>query len=193
MSDPAGLDRRTLMKRGGLLLLGASLPIPLAACGTTTPGEAPDRTIAFLYASGPVRYSVRPLNPPLGDFARLIARRGKEKKVSFGVSSSENPRRSLNRDVEQTEFNPATNESPPLYSVIVVSAPGMPVDPGVVRAVESGVQLVSFLYPVPHAVASITVDPERMGEMLAEDILAWAREEEGGGDVLLVEPKPPSP
>jgi hypothetical protein len=191
MSGDAGLDRRTLLKRGGLLLLGATLPLPLAACGKTTHVEV-ERSIAFIYAGGEVSEPYMPLNPPLGDFARLIDERARQSEVSVAVSSEE-PRATLRGYVEPGEIDPATGGRPPEYPVVVVSVPGITLDPTVVKAVEGGVQLISFLFPVPHSSASITVDPARMGTMLAEDILVWSQGQVAGGEVLLVDRKPPSP
>jgi ABC-type sugar transport system substrate-binding protein len=191
VSGEGGIDRRTLLKRGGLLLLGASLPLPLSACGTTT-HPAAEPAFGFIYASGPVEEAVMPENPPLGDFARLITAQAKQHQVSVTVTKGEEPQAELRTFVEPSEAESATGEHPPQYPVVVVSVPGIKLDPAVRKAVEGGVQLVSFLYPLPNAAASISVDPARMGTMLGEDVAAWVGKN-GGGDVLVVERKPPSP
>jgi ABC-type sugar transport system substrate-binding protein len=197
MSDQTGgFDRRTLLKRGGMLALAAALPLDLVACGKTTHVEA-KRVVAFLYESGNTQYPTSSFNPPLGDFFRLVGKQARKEDVSFVVTVSSNgeretPAKQLTTDVQPTEFDPSLGESPASYPVIVVSVPKVKLGPSVVRAVEGGVQLVAFLYPSPHAAASITVDAARMGRMLGADILAWS-EGKGAGEVMLVERRPPAP
>ncbi len=190
MNEGSRFDRRSLLKRGGLLALAASMPVPLAACGKTTQVE-PDRAVAFVYASGPADEAFIPLNPPLADFARLLTDKAKEEDVNFAVTSKE-PRRQLARYVAPTEFDPATGKTPAQYAVVVVSVPGLKLGPGVAKAVKDGVKLVAFLYPIEGAAATISVDPRRMGTMLGEDVLDWARQK-GESEILLVERDKPLP
>ncbi|HYV15398.1 MAG TPA: substrate-binding domain-containing protein [Conexibacter sp.] len=180
MSDPP-IDRRTLLRNGAVALLGAGMTSALAACGDATGTLGPHdeavarRSIAIDYAS---------YYPPVADLRRLVEQRAHARAAAVTFSD----------DAAGVAAQLATLSrwSGPRggFRVVVVAPFDVAAVAPVARAVLArGIDVVSYLTPLPQQTAGIVVDPQRCGRLLAADVAAWGRRVLGGhGSALLVRP-----
>lgn len=177
----AAIDRRTLLRGGAAALLGAGASGVLAACGDGTDAPGPHaeavarRSIAIDYAS---------YYPPVADLRRLVEQRAHARSAAVTFSD----------DAAGVEAQLATLRrwTGPRggFRVIVIAAFDVAAVAPIARAARAqGIDVVSYLTPLPQQTAGIVVDPEHCGRLLAADAAAWAQRALGGdGQALLVRP-----
>jgi ABC-type sugar transport system substrate-binding protein len=182
MSDAATtpLDRRTLLLRGAMALLGVGAPGLLTACGS---GDEPGpqeravarRSIAIDYAS---------YYPPVADLRRLVEQRAQERGAR--VTFSDDPSGTA---AQLATLRRWTGPRGGFHALVVAPFDAAAVAPLARAAIAQDVAVVSYLTPLPRQTAAIVVDPQRSGGLLAGDAARWAHRALGGrGQALLVRP-----
>ncbi len=160
--------------------------VVLAACGTTV-HPADNRATAYaIDANG--------TSPPLGDLARLLTQRARATGMTPVLTAAAGPtlQADVRRQTRRGIYDPASNRTPPVNSLVVVGAlaPGA-LDPIAAAAMRRGVKIVSYPLALPHRTAAVVADPARGARLLGDDAAAWAHAHgRDHGHALLVLPPP---
>jgi ABC-type sugar transport system substrate-binding protein len=175
--DP--VDRRTVLRAALRTAAGAGMalgvPAALAGCGQYVKIVAPQQL-----------YSIDLLSDPYVDFPgieSLIADRVRTSGVAISLktwSDATGQQQFFQSETSGPEniqpIDPATDKPVLGVKVFVVQAlDPATLDPIAQASLKTGAQIVSFLTPLEHQTAQITVDPGQLGSLLATDAAAWAR------------------
>jgi hypothetical protein len=163
------LDRRTLLRAAAASGLALGLPEVLTGCRTyirpapRIPGYAID---------------VAPLPPGVqGLIAARAAQIGVAPESNAGLEAVADRGAAFGGLTERQQnggFNPVYDTYPRDTDLAVVQADAT-LDPVVRAVMAQGVQVISYLAPLPHQTAQIDVDPGSLGELLAMHAADWAR------------------
>jgi len=182
LREGEGVDRRQALRLGGAALLSLAVPA-LAACGTTT-AVHPNRSEYAIDANG--------TSPPIGDLARLIAARARQRAMAPTLSAlgSQLTPPALAVQTRPGRFDPQTNTTPPATGLVIVgTANPDALEPVAATAIRHGAQIVSYPTALAHRTAAVIADVNTGAGALAQQAGAWARGRLGGdGRVLLVLP-----
>jgi len=160
------VDRRTILRAAAGAGLSLGLPGVLTACGKylTFPPPTP-------------MFALDLPNSPVGGFPALLANRARALGVEiyFDTLGTVDDFR-LNVTASNSQINPVNDTYPLTYGVVAVQ-PTNPAgfDPVALSYLRRGGKLVSYLLPLAHQTAQITVSPSELGALLARDAAAWAR------------------
>jgi ABC-type sugar transport system substrate-binding protein len=178
--DAVLLDRRSVLRAGAGAALGLALPASLAACGggdkLNSHSKAVARhSIAIDYAS---------FYAPIDDVRRLVMERAQQ--TGTLVTFSKDPAGSA---AQLKSLRTLTGKRGGVRVLVVAAFDAAAVEPIAAAAIKDGIEIVSYVTPLAHQTAAITVDPARTGALLATNAASWARRElHGRGSVLLVVP-----
>ncbi len=175
------IDRRTLLRTSAAALLGTGAAGLLSACG----GGADElgaqaravarRSIAIDYAS---------YYPPVADLRHLVDQRARVvgARVTFSDDAS-------GIAAQRATLRGWSGPRGGFRALVVAPFDAAAVAPIVDDALARGIDVVSYLAPLPRQTARIVVDPAAAGRQLAADAAAWAhRALRGRGQLLLVRP-----
>ena len=164
-----------MMTRRALLAAGAAAGLQLAGCGGsdarigTARRALARRSVAIDYAS---------LYAPIEDVRRLVAARAAAVGAEVTFSNDTG-----GVAAQVTNLRQWTGERGGFKAIAVAAFDPAAVDPIAASAIRRGVRIVSYVTPLAHRTAAISVDHARAGRLLAERAAA-----RGSGDVLLVRP-----
>jgi hypothetical protein len=201
MNTPAGSGRNhhapgtarsgDVVDRRGFLRVAAGLslvlPAALAGCGEV-----------LTFAAPPLHYAIELPSIPTAGFPTLITERARALRVEILFNDSADPTTVRQATVSSPFINPVNDKYPLENSLVVVEADlqsGTP-DPEAFDVVAQsyirrGGKLVSYLTPLAHQTAQISVSPSELGALLATDAAAWARARPDTRASALYFPPPP--
>lgn len=173
-----GVTRRDALRLG----LGAAATLGLAGCGGRNgPLEGPH---ADAVARTSIAIDHASYYAPIQDLTRLVQARAHARDVS--VLFSTDPAGSA---AQVASLKGLTGERGGFRVVVVAPFDAAAVDPIARSAIERGLKIVSYITPLAHQTAAISVDPAAVARLLAEHAVARG----GRRDVLLVAPPATSP
>ncbi len=168
----------------------AAAPVVLAGCGKVTHIH-PRKSFAFIYSYALGRYGDPPSNPPIRAFMRALGHRAHKYSMTIVLEDGNDPAASLRKDLAPYwQLDPAIDGYPLQYKVVAATTPGLTQSSDIVSATKRGVVVIGFLDHVPHESATIGVDPARMGELLAGNLLRWLHGRRDPGQIMLLVPSP---